>query len=238
VKGVAATMLRLLYVSRLQLWLFAAGMGAVALATGAMVRGWVPDARPLFGLAAALGIVTAVIAPCVTGPILFQSLYTPRAIALIPHGRLKLVVGALCSQLVVAALAGGGLGLLHARSGLQPGAPLIDTLAQAGAGFVIAFCALTAFFMIFSWVIQYRLGAVIWLPFIMVPRMLAILFPGFDFGHWIGSAAGVGRLRPDHHPVQNAQALDLQYRRPANLGQFTARGARAIPRQTCRVHAA
>jgi len=154
-KGIAETMLRLLYVSRMQRWLTGFGL-AVMLA--ALYVGRHPGAHGLVALAGTLGAMIVVIGPVVAGPLLFSAMTAPRTMALIPHGRLKLVLGAFGSQLVLAAFIAASL---HAMND----APTVTV-------FALAFGALTAFFLGFSLTIYYRL-AWVWLPLLLLaPRML------------------------------------------------------------------
>jgi len=192
VKGIAVTILRLLYVSRRQRWLVGVGLLVTLCALGALARGAHEIARPLFVLAGVLGIVVTVIAPVVAGPLLFRSLSAPRTIALIPHGRLKLALGAFGAQLLLALFTGAGMGLLHSYDGFHPGGAFADAGALAGAFCALAFGALTLYFMIFSWAMRWPLGPFIWLPLLFVPRMAAMIFPGLTLGPWLRTPQGLG----------------------------------------------
>ncbi len=142
-RGIAGTVLRLLYVSPMQRWLL--GLGLILMAGGlwAQVPGLQPTARSLSGAAAMLGIAIAVIAPVVGGPMLFGRMSWPRAVWLIPHGRLKLALGAFCAQLLLALFVAVTLGVVLS-SGSAPHAPPGNMESGLFAKvFAIAFCGLT-----------------------------------------------------------------------------------------------
>ncbi len=176
-KGIAATMLRLLYVSRLQRWLAAFGFAVMLIALGALTLGWQQAAHGLIALAGALGVMIVVIAPVVAGPILFGSLAAPRTLTLIPQGRLKLVLGAFCSQLLLAGFIAAGLGAMNE--------------APARIVFAIAFGGLTFFFLGLSLSMYYRLAIVIWLPLLWLPRILASEFPQLHLGTRMVTGGGL-----------------------------------------------
>jgi hypothetical protein len=78
---------------------------------------------------------------------------------------------------LLALFIGSAFGALVA-TGVQPpphGAGTTSTLV--GTTCVLAFGALTLFFVLLSWALQFRLGVLIWLPFVIVPRLLAFVFP-------------------------------------------------------------
>jgi hypothetical protein len=177
VKGIAATILRLLYVSRMQRWLAGIGFTAFLVSLGTLTRGWQEAEHFLIALAGVLGSFIVVIAPIVAGPILFSSMAAPRNMALIPHGRLKLLLGAMCSQLLLAAFIGAGLGAMK--------------FAPAPAVFAIAFGALTFFFLGFCLAFQYRLVFLFWLPFLVLPRILSAAFPQLHLASRIATPRGL-----------------------------------------------
>jgi hypothetical protein len=176
-KGIAATMLRLLYVSWMQRWLAGFGFAVMVIALGALIPGRHPAAHSLMALAGALGVMLVVIGPVVAGPMLFSSMTAPRAMALIPHGRLKLVLGAFGSQLLLAAFVAAGLGAMH-------DAPIRTV-------FAIAFGALTAFFLGFSMSMYYRLAFLIWLPLLLLPWIMAAVSPQLHLGTRMASPSGL-----------------------------------------------
>ncbi len=176
-KGIAGTVLRLLYVSALQRWLLAIGLVLTLFGIFAQLGGWHPAAQPLFSIAALLGIMTAVVSPVVVDPMLFRALSAPRSIQLIPHGRLKLLLGVFCAQLLLAVFIGTAFGALVAIGVQPPPHGGGTTSALVGTTCVLAFAALTLFFVIFSWTLQYRLAAIVWLPFVVGPRLLSFAFP-------------------------------------------------------------
>lgn len=176
-KGIAGTMLRLLYVSRMQRWLTGLGLAVMLVALGAPKPGWHQAAHSLIALAGALGVMMVVVAPVVAGPMLFCSMAAQRTTALIPHGRLKLVLGAVCSQLLLAMFIAAGLGAMN-------GAP-VHTV------FAIAFGALTGFFLVYSLSMYYRPLLLAWLPLLLLPRLLAAAFPQLHLGTRIASPRGL-----------------------------------------------
>ncbi len=191
-KGIAASMLRLLYVSRLQRWLLGIGLPTMLLALGALAGGWHPDAQPLFRLAGILGVVTAFISPVVVGPLLFRSLCAPRIVTLIPHGRLKLFLGALCSQLLLAVIIGGCWALMNGYAELHPGSASESPLARAGTASAITFGGMTVFYMLFYCAMRSRLAAFIFLPFLLLPRLFSLPVAHQSLGAWALTPTGLG----------------------------------------------
>jgi hypothetical protein len=188
-KGIAATVLRLLYVSDLQRWLLGIGLALTSFGIGAQVIGWHPGAQFLFAIAAIMGIVTTVISPVVVGPILFGSLASPRSIQLIPHGRLKMVLGAVCSQVLLALFIG------TAVSALATFGPSHSHLSGAGTTCVLAFGGLTLFFLGFTLATQTRLGFVwVVLLLLIVPRVISFLFPHLEAGALLTSPKGLSMV--------------------------------------------
>jgi hypothetical protein len=176
-KGIAGTILRLLYVSRMQRWLAGFGLAVMLSALGALTLGWHQATHSLIALAGAVGVVIVVIAPIVAGPILFASLAAPRTTALIPHGRMKLVLGAACTQLLLAMFIAAGLGAMKD--------------APVHTVFAIAFGALTFFFLGFSLSMYYWPALLVWLPLLWLPRMLAFAFPQLHLGARLVSPRGL-----------------------------------------------
>jgi hypothetical protein len=176
-KGIAGTMLRLLYVSRMQRWLTGLGLAAMLVVLGAPTLGWHQDAHSLIALAGAVGVMMIAIAPVVAGPMLFCSMAAQRTTALIPHGRLKLVLGAVGAQLLLAVFIAAGLGAMNR--------------APVHTVFAIAFGALTVFFLVLSLSMYYRPLLVSWLLLLFLPRMLASAFPQLHLGTRIASPTGL-----------------------------------------------
>ncbi len=198
-KGVASTVLRLLWVSRLQRWFLAVGLALSLCGMGAQAGLWPTGAPLLYIFAAIIGLMACAFMPCVVDPLLFRSLSAPRSIQLIPHGRLQLVLGAFCSQLLIAVLVGAAIGtgsgngalnshgIFHALSSSASTAG-----AQLGTACVLSFGAVSLYFLIFSWSMQYRLGVLMLLPLLAVPRLIAPIFPHLKPGAALTSPLGVG----------------------------------------------
>lgn len=157
-KGIACTVVQLIYGSGLQRWLLGIGLVLTLLGVTALVTGWDPRVHPLFILAGMLGMAITVISPIVVGVVMFRALSAARSVQLIPRGRLKLVLGAFSAQLLLA------LFIALSVSTLVSGT--IDT-GFAAKAFVITFSALTIFFVSFYSALNLRFGSLVWPIYIL-----------------------------------------------------------------------
>ena len=193
-KGVARTILMLLYVSGLQRWLLGIGLSLTLLGVGAQAGDWRPAAQGLFAVAAIFGILLTVIAPIVVDGILFRSFAAPRAVQLIPYGRLKLALGAFCAQLLLALFIAITVGTMlvfriapyndHAPPAGSTAAGLIATV------FAIAFSGLTLYFLAFYKALQFRRGGFLLLALLLVPQILTRWFPQLHLGALLVTPTG------------------------------------------------
>lgn len=160
-KGIARTVLLLLCWSSFTRWLLGIGLTLTGIAViGSLL------ARPhhgIFGIMAPLGVVIAAIAPVLWSGTILRALFAPRALQLIPRGRLKLLLGAVIAQLLVAMFIGGVVTLmaaLTAAGGFQ--APLfVDTFAlltvQCLGSFVAARVRAGGLVWLMSWALWAQL---------------------------------------------------------------------------------
>ena len=170
-KGIARTVVQLIYGNGLQRWLLGIGLVLTLLGVAALLSSWHPGAQPLFVFIGLFGMAITVISPILVGAIMFRAYSVPRSVQLIPHGRLKLVLGAFITQLLLALFIGA----------------IMNTVLPAAPGFMarvsaIAFSALTLWFLSFYWGLQFRLGACIWVIYLYVPPLLSRVFPHVHFG--------------------------------------------------------
>jgi hypothetical protein len=145
-KGIGRTILLLLCWGTLPRWLLAIGL--ILTLGGLGTRLWHPELQPWFKFQVLLGTALVLISPVLVGGVVFRSLSAARAVALIPNGRLKLVLGAFASHLLLALLAGIAVSATRA----EVTAPVFATV----------FTVLNLQFFGYYWSSQYRLGA-LWL---------------------------------------------------------------------------
>jgi hypothetical protein len=197
VKGVARTILQLLYVSWLQGWLLGIGLMLTLFGIGAQAANWHPAAQPLFAIAAILGIVCTVVAPIVVGGILFRSLSAPRCVQLIPYARVKLALGAFCTQLLLALFSAVTVGtMLLFRIGPYNAPPAGSTAAGLIATvFALVLSGLTLFFLTIYWGLQFRRGPLfLFLAYIILPQLLPRAFPHLHLGALLVTPTGLGAV--------------------------------------------
>ena len=149
-KGIARTVVQLIYGSGLQRWLLGIGLALTMLGTLGRVIGLI-------------GVTIAVISPIVVGVIMFRALSAARSVQLIPHGRLKLMLGAFSAQLLLALFIALSVSTLVAGT-LDPG--------FAGRVFVITFGALTIFFMAFYSALNLRFGMLAWPIYVLAAPVI------------------------------------------------------------------
>jgi hypothetical protein len=194
-KGIGITMLQLLCASALQRWLLAIGTTLTLLGLGAQQSGWYPAALALYGTLTILGIVSAVASPLILDGILFRSLAALRSVQLIPHGRLKLVLGAVSAQLVLAIYIGLALGaLLSFQHGVRTGGFGDHAIALVVTISVLAFGIVTLLFISMCWGVRFRFGGLVWLPFAFLPSLLSHAFPAAHLGARLVTARGLAIL--------------------------------------------
>jgi hypothetical protein len=171
-KGVGRTIVQMLCLSNaLQAWLLAIGLGATAIGLTGRVDAW-PPAPELWSVLTILGAVTALAAPLMLDPLLFRAVSAPRIVQLIPQGKLKLVLGALASQLLLASFIGGvAAALLSIGAAATPsGASAAHIMATISG---IAFGILTLHFIGFYWASQFKFGALWVIGYVLWPRLIS-----------------------------------------------------------------
>jgi hypothetical protein len=178
-KGVARTVVVLLCWGALQRWLLAIGLILTVAGRAALASAWHPNLQPLFVLQVSFGTMLVLISPLLAGGILFRSLSAARAVALIPNGRLKLVVGAFASHLLLALFAGVALSMIGGK--FTAPAPVFAT----------AFAVLSVQFFGHYWSSQYRAGGFWLLTWILWTRLIIVAFKAGHLGDWLGTATGL-----------------------------------------------
>jgi hypothetical protein len=197
VKGVARTILQLLYVSGLQRWLLGVGLILTLFGIGAQAAGWHPAAQPLFAVAAILGILCTVIAPIVVNGILFRSFSAPRAVQLIPYGRLKLALGAFGAQLLLALFIAITVGTMLLFRVAPYNAPPSGSTAGSlmATVFAIVFSGLTLYFLTFYSALQFpRGGFVLFLGWFITPQLLSRAFAQLHLGALLVTRTGLSAV--------------------------------------------
>ncbi|HEY4341664.1 MAG TPA: hypothetical protein VGM97_17095 [Steroidobacteraceae bacterium] len=192
-KGIARTVVQLIYGSGLQRWLLRIGLCVTILGFGALKSGWFPHAQPLFAFSGALAAGITIISPVVVGAIMFRALSAPRSVQLIPHGRLKLVSGAFSAQVLLTLFITAAMTTLL-TDGPRAHASLLGTTTTSGLMAVIfayAFSILTFIFLNFYWAMQFRFAATIWLLYVIGPRLLSHAFPQLHLGARLDTSQGV-----------------------------------------------
>jgi hypothetical protein len=183
-KGIARTVIQLIYGSGLQRWLVRIGLCLTILGFGALKSGWYPGAQPLFAFTGILAAGITVVSPVVVGAIMFRALSAPRSVQLIPHGRLKLLLGALSTQVLLALFMAACM-TTQLMDGPGAHASLLGATTASGFMAVIiayAFSALTFIFLNFYFAMQSRLGALVWVAYIFAPQLLSHAFPQLHLG--------------------------------------------------------
>jgi hypothetical protein len=168
-KGIARTVVQLIYGSGLQRWLARIGLGMTLLGFAALKTGWHPGAQSVFIMLAA---AITVISPGLVGAIMFRALSASRGVQLIPHGRLKLILGAFSTQLLLALFIA-----VTVTTALSAVPDAHASLRGVGAVFAYAFSTLTFIFFNFYWLMQFRLAAFTWLLYILIPQLVSHAFP-------------------------------------------------------------
>src|SRR5580704_9150425 len=157
-KGIARTVMQLIYGNGLQRWLLGLGLVLTLLGVAALVSGWHPGARPLFIVTGMFGMTITVISPIVVGVVMFRALSAARAVQLMPRGRLKLILGAFSAELLLALFIALSVSTLVSGA-FDPG--------FAAKAFVITFGALTIFFVGFYSALNFRFGGLVWPIYIL-----------------------------------------------------------------------
>jgi hypothetical protein len=176
-KGIGRTLLLLLCWGALQRWLVGIGLILTVSALGALTSRWHPEFQDWFRLQLFLGVALVLISPVLVGGVVFRSLSAARAVALIPNGRLKLVLGAFASHLLLALLAGSAVSQTRA----EVAAPVFATV----------FTVLNLQFFGYYWSSQYRLGGLWLLSWVVWMQLLIAAFKTWQLRAWLNSATGL-----------------------------------------------
>jgi hypothetical protein len=181
-KAIAHTVWLLLAWSPTTRWLLAVGLALSAIGVIGLLAAW--PVHPILNIMAIIGVITAVISPVLMGGTVFRALSAPRTVQFIPHGRLKLLLGALSGQLLLTAFIAGvvtTMAALAASGGIH--APL----------FVAAFALLTLQFIGSFAAARWRAGVFLWL--ISWAVWAQLFTAGFKYWHLrdiLASQAGLG----------------------------------------------
>jgi hypothetical protein len=233
VKGIARTILQMLYVSWLQRWLLGIGLMLTLVGIGAQAVDWHPAAQPLFAIAAVLGIACPVVAPIVVGGILFRSLSAPRAVQLIPYARVKLALGAFCTQLLLALFIAITVGtMLSFRIAPYNAPPSGSTVGGLIATvFAIVLGGLTLFFLTIYWGLQFRRGPLfLFLIYIILPQLLPRAFPHLHLGTLVATPTGLSIVSTISLLGWLVFAITYVRTQHINLPQWNMIGVGPLPR--------
>ena len=179
-KGIAQTALLLLCWSAMTRWLLAIGLVLTAAGLCALRTAWHPAAQPLFVVMAIIGMITAVISPVLMDAMVFRSLSAPRAVQLILHGRLKLLLGAAGLQLALAAFISGGVSVMVAPPNFF------------AALFGLTYAALTLQFLGYFLASRFRFGGIWLLTWIVWVRLISAAVHDPYLWTVLGTPVGVG----------------------------------------------
>jgi hypothetical protein len=160
--GILQTTLLLLCSSRLARWLMTIGLTLTVIGLVAMVSSAHTVALPLFVVALIVGTPAVVVAPVLLGPMIFRAFSSPHAIGLIPGNRLKLALGALTTQLLLALFISGVVTAMMRHPFAPQASTVHSDLGRLWGVFVVAFGALSLQFLGYYWSSQYRFGG-LWL---------------------------------------------------------------------------
>jgi hypothetical protein len=105
-----------------------------------------------------IGVITAVISAVLANGIVFRSLSAPRAVWLIPNGRLKLLLGAFSTQLLLAVFISSLIATLTASGLSSHGTPSQTTASVLATMFAATYAALTLQFIGYYLASQSRFG--------------------------------------------------------------------------------
>jgi hypothetical protein len=177
VKGIARTILLMLCWGGLTRWLVGIGLFLTATGLGALTYRWHPDLLPLFRLQVLVGVALGLISPLLVGGVVFRSLSAARAVALIPNGRLQLVLGAFLSYLLLSLWVGVAVNMTRG--------------ASVGLVFATAFAILSVQFFGYYWSSQYRLGGLWLLSWIVWLQPFIGAFKVSYLRDWLNTASGI-----------------------------------------------
>lgn len=178
--GIVATVRLMFTAISLQRWLLRASVLLALLAVTGVVVGAPGSARwwtPVSILCACLLLAPS---PPLVSAVLLRSLGAPRAVRLIPHGRLQLLLGALCTQMLVGLIVAAAAATIVAYSGNPQLHDRATAAAAASAAlFVTAFAIATVSVVVLYYTSALRGGA-----FILIASMFAINLSTVAFPHW------------------------------------------------------
>jgi hypothetical protein len=187
VRGIVRTVIQLVWFGGLQRVLFVIGGVLTLISALGLAASSDKGVAPLFALAGLLGTVALVAAPILLDGMLFRSLSAPRAVGLIPNGRLQLILGALLTQALLALLITASVSELYLFNGML-------TPAMSAAIWVTAFGALSSVFLLFYYASVFRLGAFVVIGCILAVQLLFRVFPLLHARDLFGAASGISCL--------------------------------------------
>lgn len=196
--GVLATVRLMFTALPLQRWFLRAGallalIGAAGMIAGALgsPRWWTPvsiiGAWSLFATC-----------PPFVGGVLLRSLGALRTVRLIPHGRLQLLLGGICAQILVALIAAvAGATIVGYSGDPQLHHSMSAEAAAFAASFVCVFGVATFSVISAYYYSAQRLGFLVFIVYVVILEALSLAFP-----HWYRSA---------HEFVTSAPALLIAF---------------------------
>jgi hypothetical protein len=192
VSGVIATVRLMFTAVSLQRWFLRASALLALVALAGMVAGKLGSPRwwtPVAILSACLLLAPS---PPLVGAALLRSLGAPRAVRLIPHGRLQLLLGGLCAQVLVALIAGVAAATIVAYSENPQLHDHLSAAAAASAGlFVSMFAIATVSLIALYYASALRGGALILISCIVALKLLTIAFPNWHLRQFMTSASAL-----------------------------------------------
>jgi hypothetical protein len=191
VKGIARTVWLLLWGRGLQSWLTVIGAVLTLAGIAPHAAHWRTSAQPLFLFLGFMGVALIAISPIFSDAIVFRYICAARSNWLVPHGRLKLALGAFASQLLLALFISLAAGALMSPIPAQAaGSAMSQMIVRV---FVIAFGCLTLHFLCYYWAAQFRVGVLIFCAYALLPALPALL-PRGHLGAWLVSPSGLGTV--------------------------------------------
>ena len=177
-KGIGRTILLLLCWSPITRWLLGIGLALTAIGLPAVSGPSGSAAKSLFAVVMVFGVITAVISPVLMAAVVFRSLSAPRPLGLIPNGRMKLLLGAIGTQLLLATFIGGAVTVAMA-----PGVSFATV-------FVVTYAALTGQFIGSYLASRHRFGGFWLVTWSVWPRLAISAFQHWNLQIVLATAAG------------------------------------------------
>lgn len=193
-RGMVQTALLLLGWSSMTRWLLAIGLVLTALGLCGLGTAAHSAAEPLFVLMAIAGAICAAISPVLMGGVVLRSLSAPRALRLIPRGRLQLLLGAALAQLALAVFISGIIAVLIA-TGSASHATLPARFGDLFAvTLVVSYAALTFQLLGYYLASRFAFGGVWLLTLAVWVRLISVPLQSAQLRATLSTAAGLGTV--------------------------------------------